>query len=58
MLPRAVLTAPCLGLPLLARLALLVGQLARLISLPRGKKKELCFGLFEVLLLFYLFFLK
>lgn len=51
MLLRAVLTAPCPGVPLLFRLALLVGQLARLISLPRGKK-ELCFGLFEVILLF------
>lgn len=57
MLLRAVLTAPCPGVPLLFRLALLVGQQARLISLPKGKK-ELCFGLFEVILLFYLLFLK
>lgn len=54
MLLRAVLTAPCPGVPLLSRLALLVSQLPRLISLPRGKKS--CVWGFEILLLFYLLF--
>lgn len=40
MLLRAVLTAPCPGLLLLSRLALLVSPLAKLISLPKGKKSS------------------
>lgn len=57
MLLRAVLTAPCPGVLLLSRLALLVSQLAKLISLPRGKKSSvLGFELLLLVLLYLLFF--
>lgn len=55
MLFRAVLTALRPGVLLLSRLALLVSQLAELISLPRGKNNSVL-G-FEVSLLVFLYLL-